>query len=156
MDDLSPGWFSAGDGQAAYIFDDGSMAGYRLNDPTMNVFSRDIGSTVWVDDPTTAAGQQMAPFSWVDQREQARMQAAYPQNGQGWDANAAMLGVSRLIDSLSKGYAVSKGILPASGAGASGATLAIGRTRNGVYASGGMLPLLLIAAGLFLFASGKK
>ncbi|WP_295375620.1 hypothetical protein [uncultured Pseudacidovorax sp.] len=90
-----------------------------------------------------------------DATEQARMAAAYP-SGVSWDWGAATLGVSRLIDSAARYRAISSGMLPATGAGANGATLAIGRTRNGVYATGGMLPLLLIGAGLFLFASGKK
>lgn len=142
-------WENTADGRSVFIFDDGSAAGYSLNDPTMNVWSRDIGSTQWVDDPSPAP----AGFFARDAVEQQRMGAAYPNNGQSWDWNAATLGVSRLIDSASRAYATANGTYPGSYAGQNGATFAIGRNRaGGLQFSGGagIVPLLLIGGALLL------
>lgn len=144
-------WQTTADGRSIFIFDDGSAAGYQLNDPTMNVWSRDIGSNTWVDDPNPA------PAGWNifarDAVEQQRMGAAYPQNGQSWDWNAATMGVSRLIDSASRAYATANGTYPGTYAGQNGATFAIGRNRAGGFTmsgGAGLVPLLLIGGALFL------
>ena len=96
-----------------------------------------------------------APFAFVnDAAEQQRMGQGYPQNGQSWDFNASMLGISRLIDSATRSYAVAKGSMPTTYAGQNGLTFTNGRQTSGVYASGSMLPLLLIG-GAVLFMLSK-
>jgi hypothetical protein len=83
-----------------------------------------------------------------DQVEQARMGAGYPVNGASWDFNAALNGVSRLIDSGSRAYAVANGMMPATYAGQNGLTYANGRLNATL--GGNMLPLLLIGGALLL------
>jgi hypothetical protein len=84
-----------------------------------------------------------------DQVEAAQMGAAYPDNGKSWDINAATLGISRMIDSVSRGYAVANGMTPATYAGANGLTYANGQVRGNLNV-GGMLPLLLIGGLVYL------
>lgn len=140
------------------IFDDGSQVELR---PDGSVWSVDAGSTTWVDDPTDALGRQFTAGveGWNgslfarDAVEQARMAAAYPNNGQSWDWNAATLGVSRLIDSGARAVATANGTYPGTYAGQNGATFAIGRNRAGglqLNAGAGIVPLLLIGGALFL------
>lgn len=129
-----------------YIFDDGSVLGW---DDAGLVQSKDIGSNVWVDDPSPA------PAGWsvyqTDIQEQQRLGNGYPQNGQSWDTNAATLGVTRLIDTAVRAYATVKGSTPASYAGQNGQTYANGQLqRSGPNQSGGLGPLLLIGAAFLL------
>jgi hypothetical protein len=84
-----------------------------------------------------------------DHLEQNQMGAGYPQNGQSWDVNAAFMGLSRLIDAGTRGYAVAHGMAPATYAGQNGLTYANGQLRVGAN-MGGMLPLLAIAAAVYL------
>ena len=130
-----------------YQYDDGSAIGV---DPSGNVFSREIGSTTWVDDANPA------PAGWtvfsVDAQEQARMGQGYPQNGQSWDQNAAILGISRLLDTAGRTYAAVKGSQPATFAGQNGQTY-VQTPKPAGQQGGGLVPLLLIG-GLALALAG--
>jgi hypothetical protein len=141
-------WENTSDGRAIYTYDDGSQVGYTVQNPS-DVWSRDIGSTQWVNDPSPApAGLNVFARDAV---EQQRMQQAYPQNGQPWDWNAATLGIARLLDSGARAYATANGTYPATYAGQNGATFVAGSTRNGFYANaGGIMPFLLIGGALLL------
>jgi hypothetical protein len=86
-----------------------------------------------------------------DAIEAQQMGSAYPSNGNSWDVNAATLGISRLIDSVSRGYATANGMTPATYAGANGLTYANGQLRASAN-MGGMLPLLLIGLAVYLIA----
>lgn len=86
-----------------------------------------------------------------DAIESQQMSSGYPNNGQPWDWNAATMGISRLIDSGTKAYAVSQGMLPTTYAGQNGLTYANGQLRASAN-MGGLLPLLLIG-GAFLLLS---
>lgn len=130
-----------------YLYDDGSAIG---QDASGEVYSRDIGSTAWVNDPVPAEAN-WSVFS-VDNQEQARMGAAYPDNGQPWDVNASILGVSRVIDTAARAYATVKGSTPATYAGQNGRTYVNGQPPGGAGASGGLLPVLLIGAAVLLLA----
>lgn len=134
-----------------YIFDDGSAIGETADG---TVYSQDNSGPlagVWQQDASPA------PAGWtvfsVDAQEQARMSAGYPANGQPWDANAAMLGVSRLIDTAGRAYANVKGSMAATYAGQNGQTYSQGQKvtpQSGALASlGGLLPLALIGAVLY-------
>lgn len=131
-----------------YIFDDGSVIGW---DDTGLFQSKEIGSNAWVDDPSPAT------VGWSvfnqDIVEQNRLGTGYPQNGKSWDANAATLGVTRLIDTAVRAYATVKGSTPATYAGQDGRTYSNGqRLPAGQPQPGGIGPLLLIAAAFFLMA----
>lgn len=89
-----------------------------------------------------------------DAVEQARMGAGYPNNGQPWDWNAATMGVSRLIDSASRAYAVANGTIAPTYAGQNGLTYQNGRQVRSLSIGGNLLPLLLIG-GAFLLLSKK-
>jgi hypothetical protein len=86
-----------------------------------------------------------------DAIEQAQMASGYPQNGQSWDTNAAVMGISRLIDSATRGYATVNGMTPATYAGQNGLTYANGQVRGSVNL-GSMMPLLLIGALVYMVA----
>jgi len=128
-----------------YLYDDGSAIG---QDASGEVYSRAIGTTAWVNDAVPAEAN-WSIFS-VDNQEQARMGAAYPDNGQPWDSNAAFLGVSRLIDTTAKAYANVKGSTAATYAGANGRTYVNGQTPSGGGGGGGIMPLLLIGAAFLM------
>ncbi|MES2249217.1 MAG: hypothetical protein V4645_18195 [Pseudomonadota bacterium] len=87
-----------------------------------------------------------------DAVEQARMGAGYPDNGKPWDWNAATMGVSRLIDSASRAYAVANGTLSPTYAGQNGLTYQNGRQVRSLSIGNNLLPLLLIAGAVFLLA----
>lgn len=89
-----------------------------------------------------------------DAVEQARMGAGYPNNGQPWDWNAATMGVSRLIDSASRAYAVANGSISPTYAGQNGLTYQNGRQVRSLSIGSNLLPLLLIG-GAFLLLSKK-
>jgi hypothetical protein len=90
-----------------------------------------------------------------DAIEQAKMGAAYPNNGQAFDFNAATLGISRLIDTGLKGYVAVKGAQAATYAGQNGLTYVNGQTGNTMALGGNILPLLLLAgAALLLMQKG--
>jgi len=95
----------------------------------------------------------MGVTGWRDAAEQARMQAGYPNNGASWDINAALTGVSRLIDSGARAYATANGMMPMTYAGQNGLTYVAGR--NGVAIGGGMLLPLLLVAGVALIVLAK-
>lgn len=142
-------WENTSDGRAIYTYDDGSQIGYTTANPS-DVWSRDVGSSKWVDDPTPApAGINVFARDAV---EQQRMGQAYPNNGQPWDWNAATLGVARLLDSGARAYATANGTYPATYAGQNGATFSAARTPQGfaLNAGGGLLPILLIGAAVLL------
>jgi hypothetical protein len=126
-----------------YVYDDGSVIGW---DETGLVQSKEIGSNVWVDDA------QPAPAGWnvfsTDTQEQKRLSAGYPANGQPWSENAALLGVSRLIDTAARSYATVKGSTPASYAGQNGRTYENGQTT--ARKPGGGMEMLLIIGAAFL------
>ena len=130
-----------------YQFDDGSMIG---QDASGEVYSREIGSSVWVNDAAPA------PAGWNvfsnDIQEQNRLGPGYPANGQPWDANAATLGVTRLIDTAVRAYATVKGSTPATFAGQNGQTYVNGQTRRPAAAPAqqNSLPLLLVVGAAFL------
>lgn len=130
-----------------YQYDDGSSIG---TDASGNVYSREAGSSQWVDDPSPA------PAGWsvftVDAQEQARMGQGYPENGQSWDQNAAILGISRLIDTAGRTYAAVKGSAPATFAGQNGRTY-VQTPQPAAQQGGGIVPLLLIG-GLALALAG--
>jgi hypothetical protein len=84
-----------------------------------------------------------------DAIEANQMASGYPSNGNSWDINAATLGISRLIDSATRGYATATGMTPATYAGQNGLTYANGQLRANANL-GGMLPLLLIGGLVFL------
>lgn len=86
-----------------------------------------------------------------DAIEASTMNQGYPSNGQPWDFNAATMGISRLIDSGSRAYALANGMIPATYAGQNGLTYANGQLRLNA-GSGLLLPLLLIG-GAFLLLS---
>lgn len=85
-----------------------------------------------------------------DAAEAARLGGAYPSNGQSLDWNMATLGITRMIDSAARAVAISKGSTAATYAGQNGLTYTNGRTVASV--GGGLLPLLLIGAALFVLA----
>jgi len=89
-----------------------------------------------------------------DAIEQARMGAGYPDNGKPWDWNAATMGVSRLIDSASRAYAVANGGIAPTYAGQNGLTYQNGRQVRSLSIGNNLLPLLLIG-GAFLLLSKK-
>ena len=126
-----------------YQFDDGSAIS---QDASGNVFSRDIGSSAWVDDA------QPAPAGWSvftsDVQEQSRLSSGYPANGQAWSENAALMGVTRLIDTATRSYATIKGSTAATFAGQNGQTYANGQM--GAPKPGGDLGMLLILGALFM------
>jgi hypothetical protein len=126
------------------MYDDGSEITQLENGM---VISRDAGSNVWQDDPAAA------PAGWsvftTDAQESARMSQGYPANGQAWDTNAAMLGISRLIDTAGRTYASVKGSMPATYAGQNGQTYANGQPAGAASSSGGLLPLVLLGALAF-------
>lgn len=126
-----------------YIDDYGSAMAW---DDSGNVISRDSGSTDWVDDAVPA------PAGWsvygTDIQEQARLASGYPANGLPWSDNAATLGITRLIDTMTRSYATVKGSTPASYAGQNGMTYANGQRM--APKPGGDMGLLLVAGALFL------
>ena len=130
-----------------YIYDDGSVLGWDTSSGLVQ--SKEVGSNVWVDDPAPA------PANWSifgnDNIEQSRMGQGYPANGQSWDANAAMLGISRLIDTAAKSYATVKGSTPATFAGQNGQTYVNGQVRP-AGPGGDLMPILLIGAAVMLLA----
>lgn len=130
-----------------YLYDDGSAIG---QDASGEVYSREIGSTAWVNDAVPAEAN-WSIFS-VDNQEQARMGAAYPVNGQSWDSNASMLGISRIIDTAARTYATVKGSTAATYAGQNGRTYVNGQPPGGGGGGGGLMPLLLIGAAVLLMA----
>jgi hypothetical protein len=83
-----------------------------------------------------------------DAIEAQRMAAGYPANGQSWDINAATFGISRLIDSATKGYATATGMVPATYAGQNGLTYANGQVRANLQ--GSAMPILLVALVAFM------
>lgn len=125
-----------------YTYDDGSQI---MREDNGDVLSREIGSQMWQDDATPA------PAGWsiftADNLEQARMGAAYPVNGKAWDENAAMYGVSRVIDSASRAWAVVKGSQPATFAGQNGQTYVNG-TRPPLAAGSFTVSPLMMLIGL--------
>lgn len=135
---------------SVYQYDDGSAIGTDGE----NVYSRAIGETTWENDPSPA------PAGWTvfsgDFAEAARMEQAYPQNGKSWDENAAMYGVSRLIDTAVRGWVTVKGAQAASYAGQNGQTYVNGQTPVAPMPApaGGISPLLLLAAGALLLMKG--
>ena len=82
------------------------------------------------------------------------MGAGYPDNGKPWDWNAATMGVSRLIDSASRAYAVANGGIAPTYAGQNGLTYQNGRQVRSLSIGNNLLPLLLIG-GAFLLLSKK-
>lgn len=86
-----------------------------------------------------------------DQIEASTMNGAYPNNGNTWDINAATMGISRLIDSGSRAYALANGMVPATYAGQNGLTYANGQLRANAN-MGGLMPLLLIGLAVYLIA----
>lgn len=110
-------------------------------------------------DYTPAAPLSGGIVGWAasnqDAIEQARLGQGYPDNGKPYDWNAATLGVTRLIDSAVKGYAVVKGAQAASYAGQNGLTYTNGAGRVVAVGGSNMLPLLLIG-GLVLFLVSQK
>lgn len=131
-----------------YISDDGSAIAW---DDQGNVISKDRGANAWVDDAAPAPG------GWnvfnVDTQEQERLSGGYPANGLPWSENAAILGVPRLIDTMTRAYVTIKGSTPASYAGQNGQTYANGRQPTN-RPPGGDMGLLLIAGALFLVLGG--
>lgn len=127
-----------------YIYDDGSVLGW---DDNGLVQSKDIGSNVWVDDPNPAPAG-WSPYA-TDIQEQQRMNGAYPQNGQSWGANAAILGISRVIDTATRAYTNVKGSQAATYAGQNGQTYTNQRMQQG-GPNGGMGMLLLAGAAFLL------
>lgn len=127
-----------------YIFDDGSVLGWDNNSGLVQ--SKDVGSNAWVNDPSPA------PAGWnmyqTDSQEQARLSSGYPANGAAWSDNAALLGITRLIDTATRSYATVKGSTPASYAGQNGQTYANGQLAG--KPPGGDLGLLLIVGALFM------
>lgn len=114
------------------------------------------GTTVSTDTTGYSTSDPLpSPLGWTvfspnDAAEAAKMSQAYPQNGQNWWDNAAMLGISRLVDTTARAYTTYKGSMPASYAGQNGATYASGPA---VPASVGGIPIgLLILGGLALLA----
>lgn len=81
-----------------------------------------------------------------DAQEQSRMGAAYPDNGQTWDMNAAAMGVSRLIDTATRAYVNVKGAQAATYAGQNGQTYTTGTAAKPEAGSSGLLPLVLVGA----------
>lgn len=121
-------------------------------DASGEVYSKDIGSSTWVNDATPA------PAGWTvfstDMQEQSRLGAGYPNNGLSWDNNAATLGVTRLIDTAVRAYATVKGSTPATFAGQNGQTYVNGQTRRPAsQGQANSTPLLLIIGAAFLLLS---
>lgn len=133
---------------SVYTYDDGSQIA-RNDDGS--VTSRDIGSSVWVDDAAPATSGWTVFSS--DAAEQAKMGAAYPEGG-AWYESAATLGVSRVIDSAARAWATVKGSQPATYAGQNGQTYVNGAPSTGrVF---GLPPLVLVAALAALVLLSKK
>lgn len=128
-----------------YIFDDGSVLGW---DSTGLVQSKEIGSNVWVDDPSPAPAG-WSPYT-TDTQEQSRLGNAYPANGKSWDMNAATLGITRLIDTATKAYVNVKGSQAATYAGQNGQTYTNGAQRQ--QKDGGIGLILLIGAAFMLMS----
>lgn len=126
------------------VYDDGSEL---LTLDNGQVISRDAGSNVWTDDPAPA------PPGWnaftTDAAEQARMAQGYPANGQSWSENAAVLGISRLIDTAGRTFAQIKGTMPATYAGQNGQTYANGQNPASKGGALGIGPILLLAVVAF-------
>lgn len=101
----------------------------------------------WVEAVNDQPGDQTAWYFANDNMEQARMGAAYPDNGKSWDWNAAALGVSRLIDTATKAYVNVKGSQAATYAGQNGLTyVSPGVQRQPQAQQGSLLPLVLLGA----------
>ena len=128
-----------------YVYDDGSVIGWDTNSSIVQ--SKEIGSNAWVDDA------QPAPADWnvfsTDAQEQSRLAAGYPANGQAWSDNAALLGITRLIDTATRSYATVKGATAATYAGQNGQTYQNGRNVQ-TGPPGGDLGMLLILGALFV------
>ena len=127
-----------------YQYDDGSSIG---QDTMGNVFSRDIGSNVWVDEAIPAPSGYNVFSS--DVQEQNRLGMGYPTNGLPWSENASTMGVTRMIDTAVKAYVSIKGSTPATFAGQNGQTYTNGQMQRG-QPPGGDMGLLLIVGALFL------
>lgn len=126
------------------IYDDGTVLGWDTNSGLMQ--SKEVGSDVWVDNPIPLGGWSLYRN---DMQEQARMGAAYPANGEKWDVNAAIYGVTRGIDTAVRAYTNIKGSQAATYAGQNGQTYQNGQSMQG-RPPGGDLGLLLILGAVFM------
>lgn len=140
-------WENTSDGRAIYTYDDGSQVGYSVSNPS-DVWSRDIGSTQWVNDPTPAMGR--------DAVEAAKLAPYQPGAGTMpmWEA-IAQFGITRAIDSHYNAKAYPAGSMPATYAGQNGMTYVNGRgwvpTSQAQGGGGGLGMLMLLGAAAFAF-----
>lgn len=128
-------------------FDDGSSIG--VDSDTGMLYSTD--TTGYSTNDPSPAPTGWTVFSPVDAAEAAKMQGAYPANGLSWDINAATMGISRVIDSVSTAIGTYKGTTPGAYAGQNGRTYASSpNPQGGVGRVAGIPVGLLLLGGLAL------